>query len=62
MGKVAVSSLFTQSSNSRKLRDNIVQSQEKITISGLAGSSLSLVIAEIFKTSEKPFLFILNDK
>ena len=74
MSKALVSSLFAQSSNSRKLQDAIAQSEfsttnqqhfDKLsvtTISGLVGSSYSIVIAEVFKTADKPFLIILNDK
>ncbi|MBW2938486.1 transcription-repair coupling factor [Aureisphaera sp. CAU 1614] len=62
MSKSLVSSLFAQSSKTRKLRDTISQTQEKTTLSGLAGSSLSLVIADVFKTTALPFLIILNDK
>ncbi len=35
---------------------------QNINVSGLVGSSVSLVIAEVFKTSENPFLLIFNDK
>ena len=62
MSKALVSSLFSQSSNTRKLRDAIAQSERKTVISGLIGSSFSIVIAEVFKTVDKPFLIILNDK
>ncbi len=62
MSKALVSSLFVQSSNTRKLRDAISQSQPKTIISNLVGSSYSIVIAEVFKQVEKPFLIILNDK
>ncbi|WP_186991711.1 transcription-repair coupling factor [Constantimarinum furrinae] len=62
MSKAVVSSLFAQSSQTRKLRDIIARSSPKTIVSGLAGSSLSLVIAEVFKTSEVPFLIVLNDK
>lgn len=70
MSKTLVRSLFNQSSLTRKLRECIAGSQnskakdacQRIQLSGLAGSSLSLVIAELFKTSERPFLLILNDK
>ncbi len=62
MSKALVSSLFLQSSCARKLRDAIAHSERKTVISGLIGSSFSLVIAEVFKTAEKPFLIILNDK
>ena len=62
MSKALVSSLFSQSSNTRKLRDAIAQSERKTNVSGLVGSSYSIVIAEVFKTADKPFLIILNDK
>jgi len=62
MSKALVSSLFAQSSNTGKLRNAIAQSQNITTVSGLVGSSYSIVIAEVFKKAEKPFLVILNDK
>jgi len=62
MSKALVSSLFAQSSNTRKLRDAIAQPQNKTTITNLVGSSYSIVIAEVFKAADKPFLLILNDK
>ena len=49
----------------QKLQTAIAQTQEKATklhLKGLVGSSLSYVIAESFKTTEKPFLLIFNDK
>ncbi len=62
MSKTLVTSLYSKSSQTRKLGETIAQSQSNISVSGLVGSSLSLVLAEVFKTSELPFLFILNDK
>ncbi|MFC7357774.1 transcription-repair coupling factor [Jejudonia soesokkakensis] len=72
MSKTLVCSLFAQSSSLRKLQDTILVSEKdtplsppskgEISISGLVGSATSLVIAEIFKASERPFLIILNDK
>jgi transcription-repair coupling factor (superfamily II helicase) len=62
MSKALVSSLFAQSSQTRKLGDRIARAENNTIISGLTGSSLSLVIAEVFKTSDLPFLLILNDK
>ena len=62
MSKSFVTALFAKSSQVRKLWESIAQSQTNIVVSGLVGSSVSLVIAEIFKISEKPFLIILNDK
>ncbi|SRX72473.1 transcription-repair coupling factor [Aequorivita antarctica] len=62
MSKTLVTSLYSKSSQTRKLGDTIAESQSNISVSGLVGSSLSLVLAEVFKTSESPFLLIFNDK
>ena len=62
MSKAIVSSLFSQSSETRKLRAAIAQPREKIFVSGLAGSATTLVIQNIFRRSELPFLLILSDK
>src|SRR5690554_2529680 len=77
MSKKLVTSFYSQSSQTRKLAETIVISaplndqrssvagqsrSHNITVSGLVGSSLSLVLAEVFNTSELPFLLILNDK
>ncbi|MCT8339508.1 transcription-repair coupling factor [Flavobacteriaceae bacterium TK19130] len=65
MSKTFVSSLFSQSAPTAELQNTIVENEGNaptIHLSGLVGSSVSLVLAEIFKNSELPFLFILNDK
>ena len=62
MSKALVSSLFIKSSTTRKLGEAIDNSQKQIQISGLVGSSYPLVIAEVFKQTEKPFLIVLNNK
>lgn len=62
MSKKLVTSLFSQSSQTRKLGDGIASSENKVQISGLVGSSVSLVIAQTFTASELPFLLIFNDK
>ncbi len=62
MSKTVVSSLYRKSSQLRKLQETIAQSQTETTLSGLVGSSLSLVISEVFNLTEKPFLIILNNK
>ena len=62
MGKSILSSLFVKSSNTRKLGEAIANSENKTIISGLVGSSYPIVIAEVFKQAEKPFLIILNNK
>jgi len=62
MSKVLVSSLFNKSSIARKLGKAIANSQKQTQISGLVGSSYTLVISEVFKHAEKPFLIVLNNK
>ncbi|RDK88253.1 transcription-repair coupling factor [Marinirhabdus gelatinilytica] len=72
MSKTLVHSLFEQSSALGKLRGAIASSEKntplapptkgEIRVSGLVGSATSFIISEAFKTAEKPFLFILNDK
>ncbi|MEZ4794904.1 MAG: transcription-repair coupling factor [Flavobacteriaceae bacterium] len=62
MSKALITSLFAQSSQTGKLRDSLAQIEVKTHVSGLVGSALSLVIGDLFKTSELPFLVIFNDK
>lgn len=62
MSKALVTSLFAKSSQTRKLGDAISNTEPNTIISGLVGSSVSLVIASVFKTTEKPFLLVFNDK
>jgi transcription-repair coupling factor (superfamily II helicase) len=62
MSKALVWSLFEQSSEVRKLRQAIANSEKHIGVNGLVGSSLSMVIAQLFRSSEIPYLLILNDK
>lgn len=62
MQKNSVPSFYSRFSKVEKLRESIANSEKNVTISGLVGSSISLVMAEVFKNSDHPFLFILNDK
>ncbi len=62
MSITKISQLFSQSPKLRKLGQAIAKNQEKIHVKDLTGSSLSFVVSEVFKQSEMPFLFILNDK
>ncbi|MEM0517590.1 transcription-repair coupling factor [Aequorivita flava] len=62
MSKTLVTSLYSQSSQTRKLEETIVQSQKSTSVSGLVGSSLSIVLAQTFRNTDLPFLLILNDK
>ncbi|WP_114492444.1 transcription-repair coupling factor [Candidatus Ulvibacter alkanivorans] len=62
MSKTLVRSLFEKSSSVEKLGNAISNSQASVSVSGLVGSSVSLVLANSFKKAERPFLVILNDK
>lgn len=66
MQKKFATSIYSQSPKTRKLRESIFNSEENVVISGLIGSSLSMVLAETFRPesskTELPFLLILNDK
>ena len=62
MSKALVTTLFAQSSSARKLGESIANSQQNITVTGLVGSAVSLVIANSFKATDLPFLLIFNDK
>jgi transcription-repair coupling factor (superfamily II helicase) len=55
-------SLYQESLQLQKLGKLIPQPQQKIQLSGLVGSSLSSVIANVFKGTEQPFLVIFKDK
>ncbi|MCX2680922.1 transcription-repair coupling factor [Galbibacter sp. EGI 63066] len=53
---------YKESLQQQKLGESIAQSQHKIQLKGLVGSSLSVVIANAFSEVELPFLLIFNDK
>ncbi len=40
----------------------MVQNQTKLQLKGLVGSSLSFVLSETFKSTDRPFLLLLSDK
>ena len=62
MSKALVTSLFAQSSQTRKLGESIANSNQNTSISGLVGSSVSLVIATVFKSMDSPYLVVFNNK
>jgi len=70
MSKSLVRSLFDPSSSARKLGEaisnaeilNAPSPEKTISVSGLVGSSVSLIIAKTFKQSELPCLVVMNDK
>jgi len=58
----AISQSYVQLLQTQNLQRAMAQSQSKTHVKGLVGSSLSFVISSVFKTTEKPFLLIFNDK
>ena len=46
----------------QKLQSAIANSESKTHLKGLVGSSLSFVLTSCFKSADKPFLLIFNDK
>nr|WP_038526182.1 transcription-repair coupling factor [Formosa agariphila] len=62
MSKNNLLQTFAQTLQTQSLQLAISESESKTVLKGLVGSSFSLVIAEVFKYAEKPFLLIFNDK
>ncbi|WP_138432733.1 transcription-repair coupling factor [Winogradskyella algicola] len=70
MSKTLISQTFSQTLQLQNLQNSIAQpfdcaqskTAPKINLKGLVGSSLSIVISEVFKSTEKPFLLIFDDK
>ena len=54
--------LFEQSPQLGKLRESIAANDTPVALMGLSGSALSFVITETFRTSNRPFLLILEEK
>ncbi|WP_405378953.1 transcription-repair coupling factor [Nonlabens sp. Asnod3-A02] len=53
---------FSKAVQTQSLKEIVAQSQGSNTISGLNGSSLSIVLKTAFQDADKPFLLICNDK
>ena len=53
---------YAQSPQLLKLQNSIANSESKIYVKGLVGSSLSFVLTDVFKSVQQPFLLIFNDK
>lgn len=62
MSNQAVTTLYKESSASRKLGNAIAQNERIIALKGSIGSSFSFIISETFKKTEAPYLLICNDK
>ena len=65
MSNSILSKTYAQALQVQNLHSTIAHSKDSTTkthLKGLVGSSLSLVISEAFKTAERPFLLVFNDK
>ncbi|MFD1062801.1 transcription-repair coupling factor [Winogradskyella litorisediminis] len=62
MRKTLITQTYAQALQTQNLQNAIVKTQGNTLLKGLVGSSLSIVIAEVFKTADKPFLVVFDDK
>ncbi|MFP4844348.1 transcription-repair coupling factor [Winogradskyella sp. PE311] len=62
MSKAFIAQTYLQTLPLQNLKKSIAQPQIKTQLKGLVGSAFSIVVAEVFKTAEKPFLVVFDDK
>ncbi len=57
-----IASKFEKSNKTKQIIQVLKQDKQQIQIANLVGSSLSFLISETFKKTDKPYLLIFNDK
>lgn len=57
-----ISDLFEQSPQLGKLRESIASDESPVVLRGLIGSAVSFAITETFRTANRPFLLIFEEK
>ena len=62
MSKAFISQTYLQTLQLQNLQNSIAQTEQKVHLKGLVGSSFSITLAESFKTADKPFLVVFDDK
>jgi len=62
VSKTFISQTYAQTLQSQNLQRAIAKTQSKTHLKGLVGSALSFVLSETFKSVDKPFLLVFNDK
>ncbi|WP_400075359.1 transcription-repair coupling factor [Winogradskyella sp. R77965] len=62
MSKALIAQTYLRTLQLQNLQNTIAKSEGKTHLKGLVGSSFSVVISEAFKTSDKPFLVVFDDK
>ena len=58
MSKTHISQTFLQTLQLQNLQNAIAQTENKTHLKGLVGSSFSIIVSEVFKTADKPFLLV----
>ncbi|CAL2080666.1 transcription-repair coupling factor [Tenacibaculum sp. 190524A05c] len=62
MSKQTIVNYYQNATKVALVQQALQQDKHHFQLSNLVGSSLSFVISETFKTADKPYLFICNDK
>ena len=62
MSKAFIAQTYLQTLQLQNLKTTIASSEAKTHLKGLVGSSFSIIVSEAFKTAEKPFLIVFDDK
>ena len=62
MSKTTITQTYAQTLQTQNLQTSIAQTEGKTHLKGLVGSSLSILISEVFKGADKPFLIVFDDK
>jgi transcription-repair coupling factor (superfamily II helicase) len=62
LSKSAILNIYEKSAKVNVLADALLKQNAKLSLKGLAGSSLSFVIKTAFEKSELPFLILFQDK
>ncbi len=62
MSKTSLSQTYAQTLQMQNLSSAIANTNGNLYLKGLVGSSLSLVLSQTFKSTERPFLLVFNDK
>ena len=62
MSKQIIADLYDSFDKVKNIVDIVKNDNQQIEITNLNGSALSMVISSVFRATEKPLLFICNEK
>lgn len=60
--KLPILNIYANSPKVKQISDSLAVRENKVHLKGLIGSSLSVIVASLFKKEELPYLLILQDK